>query len=287
MNRFLIVATLILLSFIGHAQVWPAEGSKLNYRIIGFSLPAIAGIFNYTLQVAQGNYESADSFNKHIITSIKTKEARVVAEVPSFDAQYTWRALYNGKGNEGNGSLHHFSTGTIPGVDSGKRRLRVIQAAGKYKDAYVFLDGAKTLYDMQGNPVWYLPDIAHTGIPPRDMKLTPQHTITLLLDKKAYEINYDGKILWKSPAGGAVSGKLGEGYHHEFSRLANGHYMVLGKKQVLWELPGGIAPTVLDAPNELIYHDSISNKYYQNMQFGTIIEYDEAGKVVWSWNPSE
>ena len=277
----------LIISHHAVAQILPKEGSKLHYRLIGFSFPEVKNN-TYTLQIAQGNYNTEDSFKKNIIVSLNSKKSKIVAEVPSFGRQYTWRAVYhNNNSTITKSNLNHFSTNAIPLVDSGNTRLRVIKSAVKYKDAYIFLDGTKTLYDMKGKPIWSLPDVDGVGAAPRDLKLTPQKTITFLLDNHAYEVNYNANILWKSPNDGKVSGKMGEGYNHEFTRLSNGHYMVLGKKQVLWELPSSIDSSVLNAPGEIVIHDTIGKKYYQKMELGTVIEYDTARNVVWSWDPSE
>ena len=263
----------------------PAEGSKLHYRLIGFSFSGVER-GSYTLQIAAGNYNSPDSFRKNIGVSLKTNKTKIVAEVPFFGKEYTWRVIINNKTGDGAG-FHHFCTSTVPFVDTNIARLRILKKAEKYKDAYVFLDGVKTLYDMKGRPVWYLPEVGGVGTPPRDLKITPQKTITFLLDNRAYEISYSGNILWRTPAPDASRKGQGGGYHHEFTRLASGNYMVLGKKQVLWELPATIESKVLNAPGEIIVHDSASNKYYQKMELGTVLEYDKSGALVWSWDPSE
>ncbi len=281
----LLFAVILILPHRGYSQVSPVEGSKLHYRLIGFSFEGVAGN-SYTLQIAEGNYSSADSFGRNIVVSVNADKRKVVAEVPSFGKQYTWRVVGDGSAS-GNGGFHHFSTGMVPFVDTAINRLRILKKAEKYKDAYVFLDGVKTLYDMSGKPVWYLPDIKGVGTPPRDLKISPQKTITFLLDNRAYEINYSGAILWGTPSAAASKKGKGGGYHHEFTRLASGNYMVLGKKRVLWELPATVDPKVLAAPGEIIAHDSISDRYYQKIEMGTVLEYDAAGNLVWSWDPSE
>jgi hypothetical protein len=285
MYKLLFTLVILLFSYKGHSQVLPSEGSKLHYRLIGFSFPGLAGN-SYTLQIAAGNFNSADSFRANIKFSVKTKKTRVVAEVPGFGQQYTWRIVTKSTSADNTG-FHHFSTDMAPFVDTNIARLRILKSSEKYKDAYVFLDGVKTLYDMKGKPVWYLPDIKGLGTPPRDLKISPQKTITFLLDSRGYEINYNGDILWSTPSRDASKKEQGGGYHHEFTRLVSGNYMVLGKKTSLWELPATIESKVLNAPGEIIVHDSINHKYYQKIEFGTVLEYSHAGNLVWSWDPSE
>jgi len=110
---------------------------------------------------------------------------------------------------------------------------------------YIYLDGSRTLYDLNGNPVWFLP--AKDGMEIRDMKITPQGTITYLNGSDIYDVNYDGNILWKGPNTSVVNGDSIEHYHHEFTRLSNGHYMVLGYKKL-----GASANKTSDSANAII-----------------------------------
>ncbi|MCW3122174.1 MAG: hypothetical protein JWQ38_1666 [Flavipsychrobacter sp.] len=256
--------------FASHAQILPSEGSRLNYRLIGFSFPATgkqAG--KYAVEIAAGYYNAEDSFAKNIIKTLPGKQNKLITEVPWWGSDYTWRiATSTNKKNE----LHHFSTGAVRLTDTNARRLRVIHPADKYKDAYVFLDGNKALYDMNGHAVWYLPVIEGTadGDNMRDMKLTKFGTITFIDENKAiYEIDYNGHILWKGPDDGVVSGQKKERYNHGFTRLNNGHYMVIGTRDTV--LPMSLE----DKPDNLAEEEVTV--------FGTLIEYDERGKVVWSW----
>ena len=127
-----------------------------------------------------------------------------------------------------------------------------------------------------------------------DLRLTPFGTITCLEEWNAadqsdsagnvspIERNLKCDTIWKAPRGGTrVSRGVAENYNHDFKRLPNGHYMVLGDE--LWrKLPP--------------YTDTLAfkKKYpaprvtkgiiYGRVEFGTVIEYDKKGKIVWSWN---
>ena len=190
-------------------------------------------------------------------------------------------------------------------------RLRIIKHAVKYKDAYVFLDGNRALYDMEGHPVWFLPDVERFNapanapmpvaknivpamrgpfIPTNDMKLTPQGTITFVFYETAYEINYNGDILWKAPDQDKLKGEKREFYHHEFTRLANGHYMALKNEfeNVCWTRKHNSSNDTglaLVPANEINKDDK--NVFYRKTEFAIIKEYDQAGNVVWSWKSSK
>ena len=270
------------------AQLFPTEGSKLHYRIIKLSVPQITSGVNYTFEIASGNYGTEDSFKKNMIISLSSNENKTIAEVPAFGERYTWRVISANKTISAKSELHHFSTGMIPNVDTNVSRLRILKSNDQVGAAYVFVDGKRTLYDMKGLPVWYLPALPGFSKEKlsdlRDLKLSPKGTITFLLDQQAYEINYDGDILWKGPNTGIVSGKRIEHYHHEFTRLANGHYMVLGDENVLWKLPPTLDTSILN--DDKVVWDKAKKTINQKIDFGTLIEYDEKGKVVWSWKSS-
>jgi arylsulfotransferase ASST len=287
------VSTALVLSLLSPlqlmSQILPKEGSKLHYRLIGFSFPVPKHSDRYRLEISAGYYNNADSFEKNIINQIHSDSARLIAEVPFFGAQYTWRivGLRSDPAKTSYGGLHHFSTQSVPEVDSTNARLRVIKPGGDYyKNALVFLDDNKALYDMNGHPVWYLPDIGlkkdNAGV--RDLKLTPQGTITFLVnDKEAYEIDYNGNILWKGPNNNSEDKDIH--YHHEFTRLSNGHYMVLGTESVLLKRraagPRDSASAIVDEKEK-----KDSNSAYFTFPFSVLFEYDEAGTVVWSWKTS-
>ena len=279
---FLIAA--FLFSGTAFAQVHPAEGAELNYRLIGFSFPDAVPA-GYKLEIAKGKINKEDSFSRNIVSTTDIKSNKVIAEVPAFGSWYTWRFYPTAKGAKGS-KFYHFRTGYVSGVDTSKR-LRITKDPDAYASAYVFVDGHCILYDMKGQPVWYLPGVDGTkseDMRVRDLKSTSQGTITFLLGNQIYEIDYNGRVLWKGPNNGKVSGDSSEGFHHEFTRLSNGHYMVLGKDLVdvtssagQMVSPGG---AVGDMPGG---GQSITRKKI----FGSIIEYDEQGNVVWSWKTSK
>jgi hypothetical protein len=248
-----------------NAQLMPAEGRFLHYRIIGFTIPKDDVASGYTLEIAQGEYSNSDSFSKHIISTLTSKSNRIVAEVPAFGATYSWRMKgISGKNKKQEAAeIHHFSTLMIPEVDSTLYRLRIIKAAQKYKDGYVMAAGNKVMYDMKGKPVWFLPDLKGKDAPVFDMKLSQRSTLTCLFNNYPYEVNYEGMVLWLAPNDGKVSGDSIERYHHEFTKLSNNHYMVLGNAMNKAYLP--------------------ANDSTPNIMFGTLIEYDQSGNVVWSW----
>ncbi len=274
-NSLNIVIIFILTCFQLNAQVFPHEGDKLSYRLIGFSFPAQPGAIKYNIDVAKGVFQSDSAFEKNITTSLTTTDNRIIAEVPSFGARYTWRVTFYTAGNTaGKGEFHHFAVKMTAEADTSMTRLRIIKGAQTYKDAYIFIDGNMALYDMKGNPVWFLPGTERApknAVAPRDIKVTPKGTITFFTGNRPFEINYNGAILWQYPHNEAV------GLHHEFTRLSNGHYMGMVYK----DLTGQVRPIIPDSIPQYVYD---SSGFFRSKRYSSIIEVDENCHTVWEWS---
>ena len=281
------IAILLLLPYCLWAQISPIEDSHLHYRIVSFKTAQPSLYKTSYIEIANGYFEAEADFKKHIIITSPATLPHTIITVPAFGAAYTWRVVCTQK--QKNGRLYHFSTLSNESVDTSLHRMRITQPAKKYTDGYVFVDGTRTLYNMEGAPVWFLPPLQ--GITNdkgvfRDLKITAQGTITFINDAKIFEINWEGKLLWMPKDSVTINGDSTENYHHEFKRLANGHYMTMGNEPVKLLLdpvkhktpskttldiqtPAGGARPPKPRPTRAL--------------FGTLIEYDSLGKVVWSW----
>ena len=144
MYKIIAVLFFLIIPGIIWAQILPKEGSKLNYRIIGFSFPAKQDVTKYTIEIADGKCNSEESFKKNIIASFSSDTNRIIGEVPSFGKEYTWRIVFVNNATKTKNELHHFSTMMVPEVDTNIMRLRIIKQAKKYKDGYVFVDERNT-----------------------------------------------------------------------------------------------------------------------------------------------
>ncbi len=288
MYRYL-AAFVLFLSMSGWAdgQILPKEGSHLNYRLVGFSFPyqKISGT-RCTIEIARGNFNKEDSFSKNIVKNVDANSAKMIVELPYFGVNYTWRTVVAEKGKiPMKSSFHHFITDIVPNVDTTVNRVRVIKSADKYKDAVFLLDGTLTMYDMKGNPLWYLPvneELNTTGdMETRDMNLSPEGTITFM-NKQIFEVDYNANILWKGPvANSGRGGAARENFHHEFTRLKNGHYMVLGFEFVYWDTR---QTNKLALVSEANIGAGRADTNFRRIRLGTINEYDGQGKEIWSWH---
>ena len=274
------------------AQVTPKEGDALNYRVVGFSFPEQKQTTGYKVEIAKGYFQREDSFAKNIFATIATKKNRAISEVTDFGSQYTWRVVYLSRSKTTNGEFHHFSTLSSPDINPDSARMRVVMTSEKYKDNYVFIDGNRVLYDMKGNPIWFFPqieDVAPGQVHIRDLKITPFGTISAIINECIYEISYHGHIIWKGPKNKDIvssANSFDNGYHHEFTRLDNGHYMVMSFEQSWWQLPTALDSSLYVLLPDKLKRDS-NNISYQKMFFGSLIEYDQQGNVIWSWSGSD
>ena len=229
-NTCIFIFYFLLFPCFSWSQLFPDDSAVLNYRIIGFTFPAVSNSGSYKIEICLGNYSDND-FNRHISLTIKGTGNRIIGKVPAFNTCYSWRVLaFHDSKVIATGMVHHFSTGISPFIDTAANRMNVTHKPDKFKDAYVFADATRALYDMNGDPVWYLPHIEGVksdSATVRDLKLSCKGTITLLLEGDIFELDYNGKILWRGPDGRKLKSDTLQGYHHEITRLANGHYMAL------------------------------------------------------------
>lgn len=264
------------------AQIMPAENNRLNYRLIGFSVPMEKDAASYCFEIAKGSFYNADSFQHNIIKTFTHTNNRTIETVPSFGKYYTWRYITRSKkGSLSISGLYHFYTLEEKYIDTSVYKITVLKDEAD-TDLLILIDNSAVIYDHSGAPLWFIPDqpeIIDRTMNNRDLKPTADGTFTLLNTAGAFEFSYNGALIWKAPNDGKISGDSTEHYHHEFTRLDNGHYMVAGS--VFFEKR---VPSYIDT--NLLTHDATFKRkgvnWYRNIEYGTLIEYDSKGKIVWS-----
>ena len=174
-------------------------------------------------------------------------------------------------------------------MDTNSNRLRVTTHAKKYPDHYVLVEGTGVLYDMKGNPVWYLPEADRFGTSVVDMQFTPQGTITYLTNQNGYDADFNGKMVWRTPAHDTVCGNEGaDYYHHELRKLANGHHMILGT-EYMWCRKSCADDTchILTRPDHNKHTGPAGAAGVAGRgRFGVLVEFDDYDRPVWSWKSS-
>jgi hypothetical protein len=288
--RTIFAALLIISCSSAYAQIIPSEGDTINYLIAGFAVPKNKNAVKYVFRVAEGNYNvaNADEFAKHTIVQSKPGTNKEVLELPAFGKEYTWAVSYTDKLNKIHPATayYHFRTGYVQYIDTSLYRLRILNQASDHKDALILTDQIPVVYNMNGKPIWYLPNwhgekvLTHGT---RDLKVTKSGTFTLLDERGAYEIDYNGNVIWQAPNDGKVNGETTERYHHEFIKISSSSYMVAGHEFVQRFVADNNAgekdinqSTEADAKGE-----------YKKILTSTIIEYDTTGRVIWRWHEKD
>jgi hypothetical protein len=266
----------------------PAGGDTLNYRLTAFSVPTHDKATGYRLEIAQGINNNEVFFNKNIITKTLSKDSRIIETLPAFNQAYTWRIIYLSKNSKelSKTKFSHFTTGWSKYLDTTKFRVNVLDTATGYDSLYMFMDCTRTINDIHGHTIWYLPNIpgiVDENSTVRDLKITPFSTITFLADSRAVEIDYNGNLLWKAPNDGKISGDTAEYYHHEFTRLGNGNYMVAGHRFEFRKIPS-TEDTAINKGGQI---EKRPDGYYKKILFGTLIEYSIDKNIVWSWRSGD
>lgn len=285
-----VILALLYLSVLSYGQIMPADNAVLNYRITGLAVSENINASSYVFQVAKGKILNEQLFVKAIVIRHKTNKPQDVLELPNWGKDYTWRVVFEDKAGKeiGNSGLHHFQTGMLPYADTTKNGLMILRPAKDHKDLFILTDRTLVIYDMNGRPVWYMPDIPELkkrDVNIRDFKATADGTFTFLTQEDALETDYSGNVIWKAPNDGKVSGKSTEGYHHEFTKLGNGHYMVAGSEIIKREIPGSWEDYFAEGDKSV--SKGTDGKYYKEFTCSTLIEYDATGKVVWTWRTAE
>jgi hypothetical protein len=266
------------------AQVLPKDGDTLNYRLIGFSFPEHKKATEYLLEVEEFNLHDDGTFDAELVQTQKSTSNRIITTVPKFGRVYRWHIKYLRRGKIIDSTQHYYFNILDNIFANQSYRVRIIDSASAYQDMFVFFDNTQSLYNMQGDPVWFLPYIPgvtdSTNGTIRDLKITEDGTITFMTYKNVFEIDWDGNVLWRGPNNGKVSGDSVELYHHNFTKLKNGHYMVIGNIATTRDIPEFAKKYMpKNKSKEINTHPKITD-----VKCGTLIEYDKDGNVIWKWN---
>lgn len=270
------------------AQLFPNEGDTLNYRLAGFSALPHDKAVRYRFEIADPDAPLVN-FQPAVIASTLADTYRAIITLPAFNKSYLWRVSYIGKRNKLIASTPYisFSTGYYPSIDSNLFRLKILDSANHHHDVFFIVDYTAVIYDINGSPVWSLPGIslAHDKtLNVRDIKSTNDGTFTATSNHTAYEFDYNGKIIWQAPDDGKVNGDTSEYYHHEFTKLSSGNYMVAGMQHILLEVP---KEKLTEIQKQSDLFEIRNGRFYRRIPTDNLIEYNSKKEVVWSWKAAD
>jgi hypothetical protein len=268
--KFLIIIFFTLATTTLYSQVIPEPGANLAHTQVMFEFPQVKGAKKYKVEISR--WDSVKKTSNVISEKFDQTTATLISSL-QFGFEYRWKYFaYDQRQQQIFSSPEYLFTTRKPAIPPlDYHRLRLIEANCKDSlDGLIGQDYSKTFYDRKGNPVCYVtehPPLLRADFFIRDLRMTPGGTITFLSKNDAVELDLNGNIIWVAPNDGSISGEATEFYHHSFSRLKNGNYMVLGNKY-----------KILKAPDDTIH---------MKIEFGTILEYDLSGKMVWKWNSED
>ncbi len=289
------------LNFSAVAQIIPEPGAKLNYTQVMFEYEKIKDAGSYLLQIVPDTLNP--DFKKPLIEQRDASTATLINNL-QFGKKYLWRyaGIVKGVQQTWKGP-YKFETTDINLSGRNSFAVTVLKNDTAKNAGGLIATDYYTIFNRKGEPVWYLPQMKERTRPIsvlRDLRLTSSNTVTFLADlfnADAYECDLQGRVLWKAPDDGKLSGDTTEYYHHNFQRLPNGNYMVLGNKYVWKKVPplyidlanrSDSFPGAIRIPDTLRVGNAnkklINGELFAKVPFGTIIEYNPKGEIVWSWN---
>ena len=267
------------------AEIIPADESIIHYTTVYFEEEFVTKAVHYRLEVQAG--KQFDSANKMLFTAEGSYPAFHMNGF-MWNEEYSWRitALNMKNGVLQPAVTHHFkiSTFTRPAVYS-ETQLQVHKNNnGLQADGFIAIDYLNGIYDRSGNPIWMIPPINGFVNPDteiRDLKHTPENTLTFMADNKPLEIDLHGNVLWSLPHPFILKGDTLT-FHHEFQKKGD-HYYVLANKKAFRKITTGYQPGKYNIIREVFPKEDGS---YAKTHIAVILELDKYGRVVYSWDAS-
>lgn len=264
----ILVSFFIALIFCKNAlcEIRPADNANLNYTQVMFEYNETVGCDHYVISITPSD-------EKEKFQPISNTSLAVMITGFQFGAKYSWHyEAYQGDKLIFKSKEFKFNIASSYLVDPKLFHTTISSATtGRYNDDILFLDYRGVAIDRQGQPVWFYPypqkNIDQDPLL-RNLRLTNDGTIICLDDSNCYEYSIDGKLLWKAPNDGRISGDGKEHYHHDFKKLNDGTYLTAGWKYDY-------------EPN--FYNPSVRCQ----VRYNTLIQYDSTGKILWSWNEKD
>ncbi len=261
------VFMLLLLFFSARAatlaSIVPANGAMLNFTQVMFECDQVLNATNYRITI-----QPDGTSNNNIVVNT-TSLATLVQEGLQFGHSYQWHyEAYNRTKLLFTSKSFSFTIARSYLIDSALYRYRVsINEQALRQNNILFIENLGVAINRQGIPVWFLPyEKTDTKTEPtyRNIVLNKNGNITYLWNDQCFEKTIYGNTVWKGPNDGQASGDTSDFYHHDFARLDDGTYVVVG-----W--------MYINEPNP--FNPSINCRVCYN----TLLQYDAAGKLIWHW----
>lgn len=246
------------------AEIKPSDNSIINQIQVLFEVDELPEADSYTLYIT-----AIDRPENRIEITTKSLACLIPAGF-NFGQKYEW--YYKASSGQKiifQSQLYHFSISNNFLVKRENFRYTITTAdTSLFYNNLIFLDNIGVVINRKGEPVWYMPSGTVSGKelqPYRNMTITKNGTITFLRKDECYETDLSGRVLWKAPNDGKISGDKTEYYHHDFLKLNDGTYLTCSYK---YDTSAAIK----------------TDNNYTRVRYNTLILYNTAGKAIWWWN---
>ena len=248
------------------ASIVPADGTTLNFTQVMFEYDQVFNATNYRITIQ--SIDDTDNKDKNIVVNSPSL-AILIKEGLQFGHSYQWHyEAYNNAKLLFSSKQFSFKIATSYLIDSDLYRYRVsTNDKDLRQNDILFIENLGVAINRDGIPIWFLPyEKTGTKTEPayRNIVLNKNGNITYLWNDNCFEKTIYGNTVWKGPNDGQVSGDTSDFYHHDFARLNDGTYVVVGWMYV-------------NEPNP--FNPSINCRVCYNV----LLQYNAAGKVIWHW----
>jgi hypothetical protein len=250
------------------SPVHPVNKSELTQNQIMFDYPEEKGAITYVVTVFKISKNSVNGETKSDTVPVFSQRDSTTATLIvdfEFGSDYLWYySAFDKTGKEIKRSVD-FAFSILPLPEN--YRVHVVKNDKKGQGGLISFDFAQLICDRNGKVVWFQKTIpgefSRDGLI-RDLKMTPAGTLTFITTKNVFETSLDGRILFKGPDPNLFTKGTKDFYHHGFDRLPSGNYLTMGTHHELRSVPGDTAHVLVE--------------------YGTLLEFNRFGKVVWSWD---
>lgn len=246
-----------------YAEYRPAQGAQLNFTQVLFEYDEVPGASDYRITIT----DRSGSQQPLVVRNASLAFIQSTGLV--FGHQYVWyvEALRNDRPiHRSDIFIFDIRLGFQADTSFFRADAEAIDSL-QYRGGIIFLDFMGLAVNRKGEPVWYMPfgKDSLDNFKLRNIRLTPEGTITYLDNTDCFEKDLYGNTLWKAPNDGRVSGDRQEYYHHDFCKLGDGSYLATGYR-------------FANRPN---YFDPALTA---RVRYNTLVQYDKAGRVLWTWD---
>lgn len=249
------------------ASINPSNGARLNFTQVMFEYDEVPGSTHYIITI------STEDNKKQAPIKIKNTSLACIVSDLEFGNSYKWHyEAFKKNKSIFKSEDYSFSIIAYYLVDTALFRSKIdLSKKGAFHNDIIILDYLGVAINRQGKPIWYYPFHPTEGNSApnfRNMRMTRGGTITFLDNTDCFETDLSGKILWKAPNDGKISGEAIEFYHHDFRKLDDGSYVTSSYQFV---------------KESNFYNPSVTSR----VRYNTLIQYDISGNVLWSWNEKD